>query len=164
MYIDTTSTNQQYHLGLAGSKAKGLAGFGAEGFAGEPEVKILELSRYVIKFELLNTDLSVANALRRVIISEIPTMAIDLVEVRENTSALHDEFIAHRIGLIPLVSKDVDSFKYSEECVDCKGGTKCQRCQVHFRLQATCPPEREFLEVTTDHIKPLNMDCPVVPV
>lgn len=90
------------------AKAKQNPGFGAEGFPGEPEVKILELSNYHVKFELLNTDLSVANALRRVIISEIPTMAIDIVEVKENNSALHDEFIAHRLGLIPLVSHEVD--------------------------------------------------------
>ena len=74
----------------------------------EPEIRILELGRYILKFELLNTELSVANALRRIIIAEVPTMAIDLVQVRENTSVLNDEFIAHRIGLVPLVSEYVD--------------------------------------------------------
>jgi DNA-directed RNA polymerase II subunit RPB3 len=124
-----------YHQTLASSKVG--KGFGAEGFTGEPEIKILELSQYVMRFELHNTDLSVANSLRRIIISEIPTMAIDLVEVRENTSALHDEFIAHRIGLIPLRSHEVDMFEFSESCPGCSG-FKCEKCQVHFKLQAVC--------------------------
>ena len=38
-------------------------------------------------------------------------MAIELVEVQENTSALNDEFIAHRLGLVPLVSEAIDQFE-----------------------------------------------------
>ena len=45
----------------------------------EPQVRIVASSRYVLKFELCNTELSIANALRRIIISEVPTMAIDVV-------------------------------------------------------------------------------------
>lgn len=138
-FIDTTTQNfgagfyQGATYGLNQKQKLAQGGYGSEGFAGEPEIKVLELSKYTIKFLLLNTDLSVANALRRVIIAEIPTMAFDLVEVRENTSPLHDEFIAHRIGLIPLISRDVDNYQYSEQCVDCNG-FKCEKCQVHFKL------------------------------
>lgn len=113
---------QQY----TGSKGKGSF---------EPEVKILELSKYTIKFELLNVDLSIANSLRRIIISEVPTMAIDIVEVKENTSALHDEFIAHRLGLIPLTSHTVDQFEMSDSC---KCNSMCKNCSVTYKLHVVC--------------------------
>ena len=89
----------------------------------------------MIKFELLNSDLSVANSLRRIIIAEIPTMAIDLVEVKENTSALHDEFIAHRLGLIPLTSQDVDRFAF---CDKCTCNNVCPKCSATYKLQIVC--------------------------
>eukprot|EP00347_Sterkiella_histriomuscorum_P020322 403338254 len=125
----------------------------------EPEIKILELSKYVIKFELLNTDLSVANSLRRIIIAEVPTMAIDLVEVVENTSALHDEFIAHRLGLIPMQSFDVDKFQFSDKCA-CS--SKCVNCSVQFKLHAVCS-DRDQMEVNTRHINPLS-ESSIMPV
>ena len=46
-------------------------------------------------------DESFANAIRRSV-SEIPVLAIDEVEIFKNDSALYDEVLAHRLGLIPL--------------------------------------------------------------
>jgi len=43
-----------------------------------------------------------ANALRRIMISEIPTVAIEKVNLYQNTSILADEVLVHRLGLIPL--------------------------------------------------------------
>ena len=77
-----------------------------------PSIKIINIDHNTISFELLNTDLTIANALRRIIISEVPTMAIEIVEIEENTSAHHDEFLAHRCGLIPIVSVDIDNYLY----------------------------------------------------
>ena len=55
-----------------------------------------------------------ANALRRIMISEIPTVAIDKVEMWQNTSIIADENLAHRIGLVPIkvdprLFKDVET-------------------------------------------------------
>ena len=105
----------------------------------------------MIKFELYNTDLAVANALRRIMISEVPTMAIDLVEVRENTSPLHDEMLAHRLGLIPLYTPNIDQFTFHEECY-CP--SMCDKCTVKFKLHKVCPDEQ--LEISSKHIESIQ--------
>ena len=129
--------------------------------SGTGKIKILELSRYATKFELYDTDLAVANALRRIMISEVPTMTIDLVEVRENTSALHDEFLAHRLGLVPLVSEQIDSFVTSEECACTR---MCPKCSVNFRMHVACSGDRDRQEVTSKQISAIDLDSTVVPV
>ncbi|MEK6871452.1 MAG: hypothetical protein AABX16_00955 [Nanoarchaeota archaeon] len=63
------------------------------------------------------TDMSttLANAIRRSVL-EIPTMAIDEVEIAKNDSALYDEIIAHRLGLIPIKTEKTskeEKFKLS---------------------------------------------------
>ena len=115
-----------------------------------PKIKIVNVNFNDIKFELYNTELTIANALRRIIISEVPTMAIDLVEIQENTSALHDEYLAHRCGLIPLVSRDVDNFNMLNEC-NCDNGN-CSKCGVSFELAVKNINDdaKINLEVTSD--------------
>jgi DNA-directed RNA polymerase II subunit RPB3 len=53
-------------------------------------IEILDISPENIKFALSGCDVSLANALRRIIISEVPTLAPHLVSIIENTSVLHD--------------------------------------------------------------------------
>jgi DNA-directed RNA polymerase II subunit RPB3 len=88
-----------------------------------------------VDFELSNVDLAFANSLRRVVLAEIPTMAIDLVEIEANTSVLADEFLTHRLGLIPLNAKNVDDVVYSRDC-DCE--QYCELCSVTLTLRARC--------------------------
>lgn len=54
--------------------------------------------RIVLK---MDNNTSFANAIRRSV-EEVPTLAIDEVEIFKNDSALYDEIIAHRLGLVPL--------------------------------------------------------------
>ena len=124
-----------------------------------PNVEIVQLKDDYIEFYLLNADLSFANSLRRVMIAEVPTMAIDMVSIRANTSPLFDEFIAHRLGLIPLISSDVHRYEYSRKC-NCN--EPCESCSVQFYLKVKC--EADSMEVTTNHIRPVNKDSSVVPL
>ncbi|MBI4738014.1 DNA-directed RNA polymerase subunit D [Candidatus Woesearchaeota archaeon] len=102
------------------------------------EITILENKKKYnrVSFILKDTSSVFANMLRRVIMDEVPTLAIENVEFRKNTSVLYDEIIAHRLGLIPLVT-DIDSYKLPDECT-CKG-EGCSQCQVSFSLKAKGP-------------------------
>lgn len=103
--------------------------------AGGPKITISELTDDHIKFILYDCDLSVANALRRIMLSEVPTITIDLVEFESNTSVLADEFLAHRLGLIPLTSHQAKEFKYSR---DCSCMQYCSNCSVELTLNVRC--------------------------
>jgi hypothetical protein len=49
-------------------------------------------------------------------------VAIDMVEIETNTTVLADEFIAHRLGMIPIESTDIERIKYTRVCSwnDCR--------------------------------------------
>ena len=66
-------------------------------------IKIKELNSEEIVFDLKGAEAPLANALRRIMISEIPTMAIEKVELWQNTSVIPDENLAHRVGLCPIM-------------------------------------------------------------
>ena len=65
-------------------------------------IKIQDYNKEAQKLSFVtDMPISLANAIRRSVL-EIPIMAIDDVEIMKNDSALYDEIIAHRLGLIPI--------------------------------------------------------------
>lgn len=79
----------------------------------------------------LDIDESLANAIRKSV-NEIPVLAIEDVEIYKNDSALYDEILAHRLGLIPL--KDIRKLNEREKC-QCKG-KGCTKCELQLSLKA----------------------------
>ena len=74
-----------------------------------------------INFDVTKCNSSFVNSLRRVIISEIETIGFRTeeyeksdIKVIENNSSLHNEFLLHRLGLIPVNTKDIDSYDQSK--------------------------------------------------
>lgn len=53
-------------------------------------------------FSLIGVDASIANAFRRIMIADVPTIAVETVYINNNTSVIQDEVLSHRLGLIPF--------------------------------------------------------------
>lgn len=101
-----------------------------------PKIVVQELDTNQIKFSIEGVDCSVSNALRRICIAEVPTLAIDLVEVLENSSVLCDEFISHRLGLIPLLSALTKEFSFPYEYSDADGGKTEVQFDLHIKSRS----------------------------
>lgn len=96
------------------------------------------------------------NTLRRIIVTEVPTMAIETVEFRKNSSILYDEMVAHRLGLIPLKT-DLKTYNMLSEC-KCSG-EGCAKCSLKLTLKVTAKSDQI---VTAEELK--SNDPKVVPV
>ncbi|RLF91186.1 DNA-directed RNA polymerase subunit D [Thermococci archaeon] len=119
------------------------------------KIKILKRGEDSVRFIIWGVDVAFANALRRTIIAEVPTFAIDEVEFYENNSALFDEMIAHRLGLIPLTTP-VDRFELDSLDLD--------EYTVVLSLEAEGPGVVYSGDLKSDDpdIKPANPDIPIV--
>jgi DNA-directed RNA polymerase subunit D len=105
------------------------------------------------------------NALRRLSISEVPTLAIDDVIILENSSVMHDEAIAHRLGLVPLRT-DLDRFVMPHDC-DCKSTLGCSKCRVLLVLDSEANEKTKVVtsgELLSEDelVKPVSKDIPII--
>ncbi|KAL9102769.1 MAG: hypothetical protein Q9163_002131 [Psora crenata] len=71
-------------------------------FAAKFQVKVHQNKPLDSVFSLINLDASLANAFRRILLAEVPTLAIENVYIRSNDSIIADEVLSHRLGQIPL--------------------------------------------------------------
>lgn len=130
-----------------------------------PSVDVIEKSadRIVVKFN--NVPRQYVNSLRRLAISEVPTLAIDDVVMLENSSVMHDEAVAHRLGLVPLRT-DPGRFVMPHEC-DCKSTLGCSKCRVLLVLDSEATDKTKVVTsgelVSEDElVKPVSKDIPII--
>lgn len=100
------------------------------------DLKIIKKSDEKIVFKLDGVTPAYANTLRRLMLGEVPTMAIEDVTFVKNDSVLYDEILAHRLGLVVLKT-DLDSYKMGSVC-SCKGAG-CPQCQLKLSLNVEGP-------------------------
>ncbi|MGC8928979.1 MAG: DNA-directed RNA polymerase subunit D [Candidatus Woesearchaeota archaeon] len=125
------------------------------------KVRIIENKEPKLSFLIEKFPTAYVNTLRRMIIEEVPTMAIEEVEFFTNDSVLYDEMIAHRLGLIPLTT-DLKTYNLPEEC-SCKGAG-CAKCQVKLTLKVKGPKTvyASDLKTTDPKIKPVYPETIIV--
>lgn len=101
-------------------------------------LRVLDRAPNHLVFELLGCDASFANALRRIMIAEVPTMALEFVYMWNNSGLLHDEVLSHRLGLVPL---NVDPRLFDEYGFDVDedgNPAATDRNTIVFRLNVAC--------------------------
>ena len=126
-------------------------------------IEVVEKTPLSLKLLVKGVSLHTLNSIRRAIMSEVPTMSIDYVVFIENSSVFYDEYIAHRLGLLPLTSDyALEKYKPPEECAEAgEKGVFSADCYAKFDLDVE-GPENGVLTVYAGSLIPSDPD--VVPV
>jgi DNA-directed RNA polymerase subunit D len=129
------------------------------------EIDILELSDRSAKFILSNTTAAFANGVRRAMLADVPTLAIDDVNIYNNTSVLYDEQLALRLGLIPLTTS-LDDFVPQDKCT-CDGAG-CPACTVSLTLSVETDESGQTIVHSGDivssdpNVQPADKNIPII--
>jgi DNA-directed RNA polymerase I and III subunit RPAC1 len=112
--------------------------------------EIVSLDNNNMEVNISGIDAPLANALRRVMIADIPTMAFDKMVLYQNTSILHDEVLSHRMGLVPVFA-DPDEFIAKGPNDDFN-----EHNSIKFKLHVKCTRKPEYKDKT--HAELLSLD------
>ena len=128
-------------------------------------IKIVKNDDNRVELEFNNIPRQYVNAIRRLSISEVPTFAIDDVVMLENSSVMHDEAVAHRLGLVPLRT-DLQRFVLPNLC-ECKSSLGCSKCRVLLVLDSEASDKTKVItsaELVSedDTVKPTSKEIPII--
>ncbi|XP_064600500.1 DNA-directed RNA polymerases I and III subunit RPAC1-like [Liolophura sinensis] len=129
------------------------------------QINIIHLDEELMEFDMVGVDAAIANAFRRILLAEVPTMAIEKVFINNNTSIIQDEVLAHRLGLIPI-NADPRLFEFRNEG-DLEGSSEDT---IEFQLKIKCSKSPKAPKEATDpdemyiNHKVLTKDLKWIPV
>lgn len=128
-------------------------------------IEVLENINDKVVIRFINAPRQYVNAIRRLSINEVPTLAIDDVVILENSSVMHDEAVAHRLGLIPLRT-DLHRFVLPHDC-DCNSTLGCTKCRVLLSMDSEANDKTKVVTsgdlVSEDEVvKPISTEIPII--
>ncbi len=139
------------------------------------QVKVLSQRDDFLKVLLEETEPAGANALRRVLIADVPKMAIEDVEFHlgpiraedgkeyESVAPLFDEIVAHRLGLVPIPT-DLSLYNRREDCPTCHG-EGCPSCTIIYSLNKRGPglvTSADMEPIGDTKLRPKDQGIPIV--
>lgn len=124
------------------------------------EITIKNKDDNMMVFVVDGVDIPFINAIRRICTVEVPTLAIEDVDIYKNDAKIFDEALAHRLGLIPIKT-DLDSMVLASEC-DCED--HCPRCSVSLLLKEKGPKivYSKDLKSQDPNLKPVHDTIPIM--
>src|SRR5947207_3166406 len=138
-------------------------------------MKVLAGAPESMRLLIEETEPSYANALRRVLVSDVPKMAIEDVEFHlgpiraedgkeyESVSPLFDEMIAHRLGLVPIPT-DLGLYNRREDCPTCHG-EGCPNCTIIYSVNKRGPglvTSGDLEPIGDAKLRPADQKIPIV--
>nr|CAB3452695.1 unnamed protein product [Digitaria exilis] len=111
------------------------------------KIDIKRLTEDDMEFDMIGVDASIANAFRRILIAEVPTMAIEKIFMADNTSVIADEVLSHRLGLIPL-DADPRLFDYISE-----NDVPNERNTIVYKLHVSCEKGSQRITVKSGELE-----------
>jgi DNA-directed RNA polymerase subunit D len=138
-------------------------------------IKVLDAKPDSMRLLLEETEPAYANALRRVLVADVPKMAIEDVEFHlgpirgedgkeyESVSPLFDEMIAHRLGLIPIPT-DLALYNRREDCPSCHG-EGCPSCTIIYSVNKRGPglvTSADLEPIGDTKLRPADQKIPIV--
>ncbi|XP_018322932.1 DNA-directed RNA polymerases I and III subunit RPAC1 [Agrilus planipennis] len=101
-------------------------------------IVIVRYEKYEMEFDFIGVHPFLANTFRRLMLSEVPSMAVEKVFIYNNTSIIQDEILSHRLGLVPLKANP-RLFEYRSE--EAKEGS--EQDTLEFELKVKCTWNKE---------------------